>query len=743
MKILMTMMGLDIGGAETHVVELSIMLAKKGHIVHIASNGGVYEEELKKNNIVHYKVPLHNKKIHNVISSYLRLEKIISREKYDVVHAHARIPSFICGLLKKRLKFKFVTTAHWVFKTSFIWRRLSNWGQRSLAVSEDIKKYLIDCYDQNPHKITVTVNGVNTERFSENVDFHDIVSEFALSEENINIVHVSRIDSGRSKVSFMLAELMRKIKNDRLRLVIVGSGNDFGRLELLVNQINKEFGFKKIILTGARTDVNKFASFCDLFVGVSRAALEAMACAKPVILAGDEGYIGIFDESTSESAVKSNFCCRDCQETDMVVLQSDIEKILGILSCGSENSACSKEKIRLMGEFNKNYIVKNYSVERMYRDCIGVYEDVLKSRENARVIISGYYGFGNQGDDSLLRVIVDNLKKQIPDIEIITLSRNPGLTRRIYGVKSISRTNIPCIVYNMLKGGLLINGGGSLLQDVTSTKSLIYYLFIIFLSDICGMRCAIYANGIGPIKKEKNRHLTKMILSRLDYISLRDKDSYDELKCIGVDSKKMVLTVDPAFALVEASKSCIEEIFMEESLDYNDDYCVISVRKWKYECENFKNIVSRVGLYVQEKYGYKVILIPMQHSFDMRVAEEINDISGNKFKILRKNYTGDEVLGIISNTKLVIAMRLHALIYSACAKVPMIALAYDPKITSALKQLEQPFVHDVSNLKFDDIKKDIDTIVEKREEIVSRLGIIREKNRRAVLNDIGELCKYI
>lgn len=738
MKILMTMMGLDIGGAETHVAELSIMLAKNGHTVHIASNGGVYEKELEKYNITHYKVPLHNKKLHNVIKSYFLLESIISREKYDVVHAHARIPSFICGLLRKKLRFKFVTTAHWVFKTNFIWKHLSNWGQRSLAVSEDIKKYLIEVYGKSPDKITVTVNGIDTDKFSRGTDFVSLLTELSLTRDNINIVHVSRIDSGRSKAAFMLAELMGKIENDRLRLIIVGAGNDFEELRILVGRINSEAGFEKVILAGARTDVNKFTAMCDIFVGVSRAALEAMACCKPVILAGDEGYIGIFNENTASAAVRSNFCCRDCSEISQETLAADIDTLLKMHDDSEEI-----KKLLDMGDFNRDYVVKNYSVGKMYSDCMEVYEKVQTDKENPRVIISGYYGFGNQGDDSLLAVIVENLKKQVPGIEITILSRNPRLTKKIYGVKSISRTNIPAVVCSMMRGGLLINGGGSLLQDVTSTKSLLYYLFIMLLSKNCGMRCAVYANGIGPIRKKKNRELTKKILSAADYISLRDRDSYNELKSIGIAEDKMTLTVDPAFAMDEPSVDCIRRIFSDEGLDCSVDYCVISVRKWKLECKDFKNIICEAGLYVREKYGCEVILVPMQHSYDMKIADDINSLSGNRFKVFRKSYTGDEVLGIIGNAKLVIAMRLHALIYAACARTPMIALAYDPKITSALKQLEQPFVHDVTALDFQSIKKDIDSIMKNLDGISKILDVVRRKNREAVLRDIGGLCKYI
>ena len=103
-KILMALMGLEIGGAETHVVELSKELKKQGYDIIVASNGGVYEKELAEAGIRHYHVPLNQRNVLKMARSYFILKKIIKKEKVDIVHSHARIPSFVCGLLKERMK---------------------------------------------------------------------------------------------------------------------------------------------------------------------------------------------------------------------------------------------------------------------------------------------------------------------------------------------------------------------------------------------------------------------------------------------------------------------------------------------------------------------------------------------------------------------------------------------------------------------------------------------------------------
>ena len=146
MKILMATMGLDIGGAETHIVELAKELRHQGHDVAVVSNGGVYVPEITAAGIRHYAAPMHRRSLRDMRRARTILRDVIARERPDVVHAHARIPAFLCGCLQKQLHFPFVTTAHWVFDARGALRYLTNWGQRTIAVSEDIKAYLIREY---------------------------------------------------------------------------------------------------------------------------------------------------------------------------------------------------------------------------------------------------------------------------------------------------------------------------------------------------------------------------------------------------------------------------------------------------------------------------------------------------------------------------------------------------------------------------------------------------------------------
>lgn len=368
-RILMSLMKLDIGGAETHVLELAKELKKRGAEVIITSNGGAYEKELAESGIKHYKVPLQNKNPLNVIKAFKTLKKIIIDEKIELVHSHARIPSFILGKLQKKMGFPFVTSAHGVFTTKYGLKYITDWGQATVAVSEDIKKYLIDNYHLPEEKIVVTINGINLKEFSPKRDKEPARAELGLTKEDFVIAFVSRLDtdctSAAREIISKMPKLLKEIPN--LKFLIVGGGSDLENIRALVKPINEKYG-EKIILAGGRTDMANVIAPINLFVGVSRAALEAMAAEKPVILAGDQGYIGLFNKDTEKAAFDTNFCGRGCGRINETNLYSDILKFYNL----------PEEKKEELAEYGREIVLKHYSVEKMADDTVKAYEMVLK-----------------------------------------------------------------------------------------------------------------------------------------------------------------------------------------------------------------------------------------------------------------------------------------------------------------------------------------------------------------------------
>ena len=368
MRILLVTMGMDIGGAETHILELAKELKRRNHEVYVASNGGKYVEELAQSNIEHIWAPLNNKKPKNVIKSYHILKQVIVDKKIELVHSHTRITSFICGLLQKKLKFPFVTTAHWTFKVNPLLKLITNWGEATVAVSEDIKEYLIQNYHTEESKIVVTVNGIDTQKFCKTTDCSDITQEFSFKEGANRIVYISRLDESRALVAKQLVNIAEKLSEtiENLEIVIVGGGDCFQEISEKASGINQKLGKNLIIMTNGRTDINKFAACGTIFIGVSRSALEAMAAEMPVIVAGNEGYLGIFDESKLAKGIETNFCCRGLEMPTEEKLFEDVVHLM---------AREDKEKI---GQYNRDIVKQYYSVEKMTDDTEKVYQMALK-----------------------------------------------------------------------------------------------------------------------------------------------------------------------------------------------------------------------------------------------------------------------------------------------------------------------------------------------------------------------------
>lgn len=713
--ILMTLMGLEIGGAETHVVELSKELKKLGYDIVVASNGGVYEEELTAVGIRHYRVPMNQRNVLKMVRSYFLLKQIIKREKVDIVHSHARIPGFICGFLQKRMNFTFVTSAHWVFYTGMGLKYLTNWGQKVIAVSEDIRQYLMSNYKVQSEDIFVTINGIDTEKFSPKTSGERIRQEFGLDEKEPTLVYVSRMDESRALVARQLLDIAPALCGEipGIKMLLVGGGDVFNELKQKADGINKSLGRKCIIMTGARTDINELIAVANVFVGVSRAALEAMAVAKPVIVAGNEGYIGLFGREKLGLAQENNFCCRGCEEPTADRLKRDI--LLAF-------QGMTEEERQKAGEYGREVIFEYYSVTKMAMDCIEVYKAAWKESHERqyRVIMSGYYGFNNSGDEAILLSMHKNIQALGKNIHITVLSNKPDETRQKYDMEVVYRFSLWEVLRSIKGCDVLLSGGGSLLQDSTSTRSLMYYLSIIVAAKAFGKKVMLYANGIGPVTRKGNRRIVKLVVNKADLITLREENSYAELKSMGVDSRKCFVTADPVFTMDSISKENGEELLRQAGVPMDKPLVGVSVRNWK-DMDGFIDQFAKLCDAIQEKYNRNIVFIVMQVPNDIKISRKVQQKMKGKSYLLNEPYTPHEIMGIIKCMDFILSMRLHTLIFAARQRIPLIGFVYDPKIEYYLDKLKMPSGGKVNNFSMEKTLELVEDLISNRQKYVTIL----------------------
>ena len=717
MKILMATMGMDIGGAETHIVELSKELTHQGHQVVIVSNGGVYVPEVEAAGILHYEAPLNSRSFSSMHQAQAVLRRVIQAEKPDVVHAHARIPAFLCGRLQKSLDFAFVTSCHGVYQVSGVLRLLSNWGERTLAVSDDIRDYLVEQYHIPPEHITLTINGIDTEKFSPGISGRPIRRELALGDGPV-IAHVSRLDRETVTAARQLVDIAPALAREYpgLSILIVGGGTAFDELKAQAETANQAIGRTCLVLTGPRTDVNELVAAGDLGVGVSRAALEAMAAGTPVILSGAQGHTGLFTPDLLDKAVDTNFCCRTDPVATQEQLRNDVRTAL----------ALSPGKKEELGEYGRSVVQKLYSVHRMAADCLSVYDQVRRRR--FRVVMSGYYGFSNAGDDAILQSIHGGILAASDDIQVTVLSHDPEQTRRQYGLDAVYRFDLVQVGRALRRCDALLSGGGSLLQDRTSTRSLLYYLMVIRWAKKLGKPVMLYANGIGPVTKPENRKKVKQTVELANVVTLRDRASAQELRDMGVKHPELHITADPVFNLVPADADRGRELLAKAGLPGGRKFAAVSVRDWP-AARQFPQQAAQLCDHLHRTYGLETVFLLMQPAADRETTEQVRRAMESPSYLLDVPATPSELMAVLGQAELCVAMRLHTLIFAARMAVPTVGLVYDPKVDSYLKELDLPSAGEVERFDVDRACQVCDGLMADYDRILARL-----KERSAALS---------
>ena len=727
--ILMATMGMDIGGAETHIVELSKELNRRGYRVIVASNGGVYVPELEQAGIECVSVPMNRRSPWPMLQSLVKMRRLIKKERPDVVHAHARIPGFLCGILHKFMHFPFVTTAHWVFDTGGILGKLSNWGERTIAVSDDIKAYLWDNYGIPGEHVTVTINGIDTEKFSPAVSGAEVRRELNIPPDAVCVSSVSRLDDSRAFAARCLIDIAPQLAQrfPGLHLLIAGGGDVYDELKAKADAVNAQVGYEMLHLPGARTDINEIVAGGDVFVGVSRAALEAMAGGKAVIIAGNEGYHGIFGPEKLDEAMLGNFCCRGLPACTPEGLLADLTELLQ-----SGPAAWAAQ-----GAYNRQVIFDHYSVARMAEDALTAYRQVWRKKT---AVISGYYGYHNLGDDAILLSIRRRLAALSDDVELVALSNAPDSTLEEYDVKAVQRFQ-PMQVRKAIKNAdLLISGGGSLLQDRTSTRSLMYYLSVIRMALHYQKPVMLYANGIGPVSKSKNRRRVQAVVSKADCITLRDADSLQELEQMGVGSDAMTVTADPVFTLNGIAPDAAREILTAAGIPTDRPILAVSMR----QSGKIAQAVPELARFCDEAAKtHTVLFILMQTPADSAVTEEIRSQMSAPSYVLETPGKPETMMGVIGLCNLVFSMRLHTVIFAAKQRVPVMGLVYDPKVASYLDLLKMPAVGTPETFRADDALRTFTDLADHQTEYAARLDVIARNLEQAAQENDRQLAALL
>lgn len=298
----------------------------------------------------------------------------------------------------------------------------------------------------------------------------------------------------------------------------------------------------------------------------------------------------------------------------------------------------------------------------------------------SNIAISGYYGYSNAGDEAMLSAMIDVLTQFDPQAHITVISGNPDDTKKRHGVDSVHRFHLTKISRALRECDLLISGGGSLLQDVTSWRSLYYYLSIVAMAKAFGKPVMLYAQGIGPLRGKNARRAMRIIGNRVDMITVRDEGSRRELQRLGVTRPHIEVTADPVLGIHPVSHTFGKTILSKNGVRKKKPIIAFAVREWDSK-NDYKKVLAEVTDRIYEEIDAQVLFLPMQYPGDVEAAKRIRNKSHHKQGIfLEDEYTTTELLSLVGNVDLLIGIRLHALIFAGVMQVPMIGISYDPKI---------------------------------------------------------------
>lgn len=307
----------------------------------------------------------------------------------------------------------------------------------------------------------------------------------------------------------------------------------------------------------------------------------------------------------------------------------------------------------------------------------------------AEILIAGYYGFHNAGDEAMLAGIQRAVRSLLPGVRFTAISGTASQTRQLHGIDAVSRSDLSAIWRAIGRADLLMFGGGSLLQDVTSSRSLIYYLGLALLAKLRGRPVMLYAQGIGPIARPLGKVLVPLVVNRVDRITVRDPEAAEALRQLGVHRPPITVTADAALALGPASREWGEALLREDGVDVERPLIGVSVRPWK-QGEGVKEpgLAQALDQLAQET-GAEVVFIPMQQRADAAAGKVVAGLMKSPAKVLPGTYTHDQLQAMIARCDLLIGMRYHSLVFAAMNGVPLVGLSYDPKNDAFLKLIGQ------------------------------------------------------
>ena len=742
MKVIHLISGGDSGGAKTHVHSLLQNLTRTIDVTMVCFMEGPFAQEARELGIRTVVLPGRN-----LLRTYRTLKRMIREEGYEIIHCHGARGNMMGALLRRATGLPVVTTVHSDYRLDYLGRPFSRLSYGTInTIALRLLDYRIGVSDAmtdllisrgfDPDKLFTIYNGIDFTPRTPALGREEYFRSVGLEADGDSVVVgiAARLNPVKDIATLVRGFAIAHQTCPNLRLLIAGDGEQMDMLKKLSAELGVE---RQVCFAGWITytdsfyhaiDINTLTSLSETFPYAltegARASLPTVSSrvgGVPYFI--DPGVNGLLFEPRDAEALARH----------LVTLARDpaLRKRLG-------------ERLRQKG-------IAEYSLESTIQRQMDIYRTILRRQARSRTVgrrdgalVCGAYGRGNAGDDAILEAIVRELRQIDPDLPVWVLSRRPEETRMTYRVNAIYTFAFPRFLSRMRKTRLYINGGGSLMQDVTSRRSLWFYLFTISAGKKLGNRVLMYGCGIGPIHYLSNRRLCARVLEKnVDIITLRDTHSRTELEDMGISRPEIILSADPTVILPPAPPEVIDGMLESHGLDPHGRYIGFTLRPWPgYDAEKAA-VFGRAADYAWEKYGLTPVFLPIEKRLDVGACQMAAAHMKAPYCLFEDTGASDHTIGLFSRMQVVVSMRLHALVFSAGQGVPLVGVVYDQKISSFLHYIGQDLFTDLREVTFEGLCAQIDAAVARIGDTeflsggVDRLRQVERRNSQAAEKLLG------
>ncbi len=687
MRVVHLIGGGDEGGAKSHVLSLVKALGAYLDVSLISFRHGPFHDDA-----VAMGIDAHCIDGRLLLSEVRRALRIVRKSPCDLMHAHGAKGNLIGLILKRITGIPLLTTVHSDPRLDYLHslpKRLS-YGlinsvalrhiRHHVAVSENFRDMLTS-RGFDPQRIRTVYNGIPFDNEIPLCTREAFFKQYHVPFDTdcLLVGIMARLHPVKDHETFLRAAAKVAAIHPRARFLIGGPGDLLPQLERLAASlgIREKVHFAGMVAAPydffQTIDINVLTSLSESFPYV---ILEGARFSRPTVSSRVGGLGDLFVHGENGFLFEPR---------DVDALSSHLDALLGDPALRHDMGA----------RFHASAKAR-FSLESMCTTQRDIYTRVLadeaRIKQDGRtcdIAILGYYGYQNSGDEAILKSLTDTLRTRMPEITLTVLSRNPSGTRTDMKVAAIHRFNLPRTLRVIRRSRLFVAGGGSLIQDNTSTRSIFYYLGMLSLARLCDARTMLLANGLGPISRPTNRKWAKRVLNRLDAITLRDPDSLAEASRLGINCARMEVTADPALLLKPVSRATARACLQDIGIPDDQPLIGFSIRKWS-DSERTIRAIAALADHCAGQLGAIPVFLPMQTPDDVQVSRRILALMVQKGYLLTESCAPDHLMTVLGQMDLVIGMRLHSLIYAAAMVTPMTGIVYEPKVSSFLDEAGQP-----------------------------------------------------